>query len=218
MELELAETEAEELKITLRRFTPPLWVYGPLPLKPQIIIADWYATLKKGPEPDGSEPNNDNRPQYDVSIEAAEGIPSGGDRENILLSGGDAWYDIKVTGATYALLYVGDGHPDGSDDETTRNRTISLDQNGSDFTLADFSRDNPLFASATGSQVRVYTDGAVTYKRAYITYPAHHVYARLLGMYMVSSIPSRHLYVLNGNVWMPSATVRFNEVEVVENE
>lgn len=229
----------------LVQFTSPNW-YATLKKCPHLITRDLILqhdeVKKQIAEDDDFDPNSMFEKtclcilymrldkNYDVYSEQVEFIPYNNDtttdRYIMLNAWGDAYYDIMVTGATYAVMYIGDGKPAFADDGKygKYEQTIHMDRIGNDknndgksiYTLIDFTADNPLFTATMGSGIKIYTDGNVSAKLSFISYDTRNLYHRLMYLYALSIMPSRRQYVLNGHMWNPSAIVSFDKVKYID--
>ena len=121
----------------------------------------------------------------------------------------DFFFDIKVSGGTYAKMWCGEGSPDETDGYDPENRKafdmdscVRLDESGKKlstvFTLHDVNRTNPLFRALRGShQLKVYTNGdTIQYSGGRFEFDIAEKLCGIENPYMVNEIQN-HIF-LNG--------------------
>lgn len=150
---------------------------------------------------------------YDVVFDSGQQVPEFNkwrDEHYVCLTGSDGIFDIVVHGANYAYLYCGD-----SDPHNEYERKIPLEKNESNntFTFTDITLENPLFLSASGSRLEIYTDGKiVTYKSIWIKYDKGRIINKFGNSYAISHFPKLDRILFNGHAWQPSFSSGYQEI------
>lgn len=123
---------------------------------------------------------------------------------SISLNEHDAYADIKIFGATYAYLKLGD-------------EKINLDLDAdNNFTFTDITVQNPLFCTTCGDSLTIHTDGnKMTCKIIEFSNNPRKI-IKCTGLYAVSWLNSRNLVIMAGHCWQPSYVCKIDELVKVE--
>lgn len=152
------------------------------------------------------------------------------EKDIVLLDKFDAYFDIKIYGATYAYLYVkkqhvshycfsGDKKSDGLYDKIYDKIELDKIINESEeyFTFLDIELTNPIFKSVHGNSVTIVTDGKIiNFNGILIQMTPFRIMRGILNSYSLSWFEKKGYLLMLGNFWQQSLICKIDDIIQIE--